>query len=306
MNFLSVVGFTNLGYLVHSRRFDPPKSNMGGKVVVVTGATAGLGLETVRSLAALDARVYMVGRNQSKLDALTGSVDGDVVGVRADLSLLRDVRDLAEGLLGSESRIDVLINNVGVLYRRRTVTAENIEASLATNLAGHFLLTNLLIPRLVESAPARIINVTSGGMYSERIQPADLQFEKQPYSGATAYARTKRGQIILTEMWADRLRSLGVDVNATHPGWARTAGVADSLPVFNRVMQPLLRTPQQGADTMVWLASEEDLAGSSGGLWFDRVTVPTHLVEKTRESAQDRSELWDRLVDLTDSDVPTI
>jgi NAD(P)-dependent dehydrogenase (short-subunit alcohol dehydrogenase family) len=237
---------------------------MSGKTVVVTGASDGLGKETTRSLARLGARVIGVGRNPVRLAALESEVTGDVVAIQADLSLMTDVRDLAHHLLATEPHIDVLVNNVGVLLPERTVTEEGLETTLATNLAGHFLLTNLLLPRLIQSSPARIVNVSSGGMYAERIRPDDLQYERDPYRGSSAYARTKRGQVILTELWAERLAGTGVVVHAMHPGWAQTAGVERSLPTFNKLMKPLLRTAAQGADTMIWLAAADEPGDSTG------------------------------------------
>jgi len=153
MNRLSVAGFTNLGYRLHSRAFEPIAADMSGKTVVVTGASDGLGKETTRSLARLGARVIGVGRNPVRLAALESEVTGDVVAIQADLSLMTDVRDLAHHLLATEPHIDVLVNNVGVLLPERTVTEEGLETTLATNLAGHFLLTNLLLPRLIQSSP---------------------------------------------------------------------------------------------------------------------------------------------------------
>ncbi len=115
-----------------------------------------------------------------------------------------EVRDLATRLLANEPAVHVLVNNAGTLFPERSSTAEGIESTLATNLLGHFLLTNLLIPKLVESAPARIINVSSGGMYGQRISISNLQNDRGEYKGSAAYARTKRGQVILTEMWAEQ------------------------------------------------------------------------------------------------------
>lgn len=303
MNKLSIAGFTNLGYLLHARAHEPLDNDMSGKIVVVTGASGGLGLTAARALAELGARVAIVGRNQEKLELATESTDGYLVPYQADLSLLEEVRSLAGRLHSDLERIDVLVNNVGVLLPSRETTSEGLEKTLATNLAGHFLLTNLIASKLVESAPARVINVTSGGMYAEKIRPDDLQSEKGSYTGTTSYARTKRGQVILNELWADRFAGTGVVVHAMHPGWAATAGVATSLPTFNKVMKPLLRTPEQGADTIVWLASSDEPMESNGQFWFDRQVAPTHIVESTRESDMDRQELWARLLDLTGSDL---
>ncbi|GIU92133.1 MAG: short-chain dehydrogenase [Acidimicrobiia bacterium] len=300
MNLTHVASFTNLGYHLHVRGRKPVSADMSGRTVVITGATSGLGLATARALAGLGARTILVGRNEERLRRVADLVGGETIPMRADLSLMSDIRALAAEL---PSEIHVLVNNVGVLLPERAVTEEGIEATLATNLAGHFLLTNLLAARLVASAPSRVINVTSGGMYAERIRPDDLQSERGRYRGAVTYARTKRGQVILTEMWAHRLAGTGVTVHAMHPGWARTSGVARSLPMFNRLMGPLLRTPEQGADTIVWLASSPEAAESSGLLWFDRQPVPTHLRKATRETESDRRKLWQALVELTDCDL---
>ena len=306
MSLLSLPGFTNIGYWLHSRSHQPVVEDMSGETVVITGGTGGLGRAAAEGLAGLGARVVVVGRSREKLEAAEREIRGDVTGYEADLSLMADIRDLAERLQSQETRIDVLINNVGVLLPEREVTDEGLEKTLATDLAGHFLLTNSLIPRLVESAPARIVNVTSGGMYSERIRPHDMQFERREYQGSAAYAHAKRGQVILTEMWAQRLRGTGVTVNVMHPGWAKTAGVEQSLPTFNTIMKPFLRTPEQGADTMVWLAASREAAETSGELWFDRSPVEKHFVKRTRETAEDRQAMWDALVEVTGSDMPDV
>lgn len=304
MSILSVAGFTNLGYRLHARKFEPIDSDLDRQTVLITGATGGLGKAAARSIASMGARTVVVGRSPEKLRQTEEEIAGDVVGYRADLSLMAQVRELAETLNREESRIDVLINNVGVLLPEREITSEGLEKTLATDLAGHFLLTNLLMLRLVESAPARIINVTSGGMYSERIRPDDLDSSLGEYRGPVAYARAKRGQVILTGMWARRLESTGITVHAMHPGWAETSGVANSLPTFNRLMGPMLRTADQGADTIVWLAADSEPATTSGLLWFDREPVAEHMVDRTRETAEDRRSLWDRLVELTATDFP--
>ncbi len=306
MSAISFAGFTNVGYRLHSRNFRPIDADLNGQTVVVTGASGGLGLETARRLADLGAKVIMVARDPEKLERAAGTVSGVVVAEVADLSLMSEVAALAVRILEEQGSIDVLINNVGVLLPERTETAEGLETALATNLAGHMSLTHRLLPRLVKSAPARIINVSSGGAYAERIHPEDLGFEAAEYRGAAAYARTKRGQLILTEMWAKRLDRTGVVVHAMHPGWAKTSGVANSLPTFNRIMKPLLRTAEQGADTIVWLAAAEEPAASSGHFWFDREVTPTHLSEATRETEGEREAFWNALESLTGTPFPSL
>jgi NAD(P)-dependent dehydrogenase (short-subunit alcohol dehydrogenase family) len=300
---LQIASFTNIGYHFHARGFGPLQTDLTGQTVVVTGATGGLGLATSRRLGAMGARVIMVGRSEEKLHEAKESVGGTPSIEVADLSLLAEVRELGRRILETEPRIDSLVNNVGVLVPQREVTGEGLEKTMATNLAGHFLLTNLLIPRLLESAPARVISVSSGGMYSERIRPDDLQFADREYSGTAAYAHSKRGQVIVTEMWAERFPDRRIVFHSMHPGWAATAGVAESLPTFNTMMKPFLRTPEQGADTIVWLTAAAEPAATTGRFWFDRAVAPTHLIDSSRETAADRARLWDELVALTGSDV---
>lgn len=306
MSKLSVAGFTNLGFRFHSRRYQPIDADLSGQTVVITGASGGLGLQAARKLADLGARVIIVARDPAKLDRAARTITGNVRTEVADLSLMSEVAALASRILEGEQSVDVLINNVGVLLPERQETEEGLEMTLATNLAGHMLLTHRLLPRLAESSPSRIINVSSGGMYAERIRADDLEFQHGEYRGASAYARTKRGQVILTEMWASRLEESGVVVHAMHPGWAKTAGVATSLPTFNRLMRPLLRTAEQGADTIVWLAAADEPATKSGCFWFDRQPAPTHLTDSTRETVDDRRTLFEGLERLTGTPFPDL
>ena len=181
----------------------------------------------------------------------------------------------------------------------RALSPDGIELTFATNVLGPFLLTNLLLPLLERSAPARIINVSSGGMYTQRIRVDDLQSARGEFDGATAYARAKRAQVILTELWARRLEGSGVVVHAMHPGWADTPGVETSLPRFYRLTRPLLRTPEQGADTIVWLGAADEPGRSTGRFWHDRRPRPTHLLPWTRETRQEREQLWARCAQLS-------
>jgi len=136
-----------------------------------------------------------------------------------------------------------------------------------------------------------VVNVSSGGMYSQKIHVDDLQSEKGRYSGSVAYARAKRGLMILTEVWAKKWRESGITVNAMHPGWADTPGVESSLPGFYRLTRSLLRSPHEGADTAVWLAASTEAGKVTGKFWLDREQHPSHLFNRTRESAAERSQL---------------
>ncbi|MDH5245356.1 MAG: SDR family NAD(P)-dependent oxidoreductase [Betaproteobacteria bacterium] len=299
-----LVGFTKVGYHCHKRNWKPLAVSLRGRTVVVTGATSGLGQAAALQLAELGARVILVGRNPEKAEATRREIvattgNDDVAVALADLSLLADVRKLAQRLLEDEPRIHVLVNNAGVLLNQRTTTAEGHETALATNLLAPYLLTRMLLPRLRESAPSRIINVSSGGMYATGLALDDLQYEKTAYDGSRAYARTKRALVTLSEMWAEQLQDSGVVVHAMHPGWADTPGVAGSLPAFHRITRHFLRTAGEGADTITWLAAAPEAAKVTGMFWLDREPHTTHVFPGTDPSPQERQALWDALARLT-------
>jgi NAD(P)-dependent dehydrogenase (short-subunit alcohol dehydrogenase family) len=132
-------------------------------------------------------------------------------------------------------------------------------------------------------------------MYTQRLRVDELQMAPGLYDGAIAYARSKRAQVILTEMWAERLRDRGIVVHSMHPGWADTPGVSTSLPRFYKLSKPLLRTPEQGADTIVWLCASPEAGQSSGLFWHDRKPRPTHRMRRTRETEAERKALWEAL-----------
>jgi dehydrogenase/reductase SDR family protein 12 len=293
-----VVGYTNVGYRIRKRGWsDSELAPMTGKVVLVTGATSGLGLATANGLADLGATVWLLARDQDRGESARAGIversgNGDVHLGMCDLSDLGAVRRFAADFTASVPRLDVLVNNAGALVSRRTLSTDGIELTFVTNVEGPFLLTNLLLGLLERSAPSRIINVSSGGMYAQKLKAADLQSEAGDYDGAAVYARTKRAQVVLTELWADRLRDTGVLVHAMHPGWADTAGLRSSLPRFYKITKPLLRTAAQGADTIVWLAAADEPGRSSGRFWHDRAPRPTHLLPRTRETPEDRARLW--------------
>jgi NAD(P)-dependent dehydrogenase (short-subunit alcohol dehydrogenase family) len=306
-----VFSYTRLGYALRQAAWRDAdlEVDMTGQVCLVTGANSGLGRVTTEALARQGATVHMLVRSEGKgrwvREGIVHRTGNEQVHLEyADLSDLTSVRDFAERFLARQTRLDVLINNAGALLSERGTSADGFDLSFATNVLGPFLLTNLLVPILEASSPSRIINVSSGGMYSQKLDVDDLQFERKPYNGVTAYAQAKRAQVILTELWAEKLAGSGVTVNAMHPGWADTPGVQSSLPTFRRWTKKSLRTPEQGADTIVWLAVAESVAGVSGRFWFDRRARDTHLLRGTRSSAQDRERLWAECVRLTGSSLP--
>ncbi len=300
-----VAGYTNVGYRIRRRGWSAADPRpMLGEVVLVTGASSGLGFAAAEGFARLGATVWLVVRSrergeEARVRIVERSGNGDVhVGV-CDLSELASVRRFAGRFGDQAARLDVLVNNAGVMSEARAVSADGIELTLATNVVGPFLLTNLLIPLLEESAPARIINVSSGGMYTQKLRVDDLQSEHGQFDGPKVYARSKRAQVILTELWAEQFAGTGVVVHAMHPGWVDTPGVRSSLPRFYTVTRPLLRTPAQGADTIVWLGAAAEPGRSSGRFWHDRRARATHWLRSTRETRQERERLLAECVRLS-------
>ena len=149
-----------------------------------------------------------------------------------------------------------------------------------------------------------MVNVSSGGMYSQKIRVNDLQSQRGTYSGSVAYARAKRGLMILTEEWAKRWSDEGIAVNAMHPGWADTPGVETALPGFYKATRRLLRSPEEGADTIVWLAASTEAGKVSGKFWLDREQHPSHISKRTQETPAEREQLLETLAELLDSTRP--
>ncbi len=294
-----VGGYTKLGYLARHGSWSASELQpMGGKVVLVSGATSGLGLAAADGFARLGASVRLLVRSaergeHARQEVVARSGNDDVAVELCDLSELHSVRAFAERFAASQPRLDVLVNNAGALLAERRESSEGIELTFATNVLGPFLMTNLLLGLLSASSPARVINVSSGGMYTQSVNLEDLQSVQGRFDGAAAYARTKRAQVMLTEEWARRLHGSGVVVHAMHPGWVDTPGLESSLPRFYAATKRLLRTPEEGADTIVWLGAAVEPGRSSGGFWHDRRRRPTNLLPWTRDTEAMRLRLWD-------------
>ena len=181
---------------------------------------------------------------------------GDDAAVSYDLADVSDfdaLRGFAAPFAEANSPLDVLVHNAGVLSADFRQAADGTELTMAAQLFGPFLLTGLLLPLLRQSARALVITVSSGGMYTQRFDLAAVEMDRHHYNGTVAYARAKRAQVVLNREWARRVAPDQVVFQAMHPGWVDTPGIASSLPTFYRRMRPLLRTPGQGADTVVWL-----------------------------------------------------
>ena len=298
----SVVGsFTRIGYHARRRLFDWTPLDpvrLEGKVAIVTGATSGLGREAAESIAGLGGEVCIVGRDpdrteraRSEISAAAGSA---VEAELADLSSLAETAAFAARFAARHDRLDVLVLNAGALTHAYTVTDEGNETTLATHVLSPFLLIRALRPLLEASAPSRVIMVASGGIYTEPLDVDALDPPPAAYDGTKAYARCKRAQVVLAEEWTRHLLGSGIAVNAMHPGWADTPGLRTALPGFSRIVGPLLRTPEEGADTIVWLAAAPDAADLSGLFFLDRRPRAKHRLRRTRrpDEAREAARLW--------------
>ncbi len=250
--------------------------DMQGKTVVVTGGNSGIGFETTAALAAMGARVLVTARNADKGRAAVAELaqrldgEGQLQLVVFDLADLSSVRRGAAEILELAPRLDVLVNNAGVVLSERAETVDRLEATFATNYLGPFLLTNLLLARIRESAPSRIVNVASTAHASARkgIPFDDLQSEKH-YAGMRVYGRSKLANILFTLELARRLEGSRVTANSLHPGTVRTGygadGDARGLLAFGiKISGPFFLSPAKGARTSIYLASSPDVAGVSG------------------------------------------
>ena len=315
-----VTSFTNIGYEVRSRLSgwtDLSNGIVKGRTVVITGGTSGLGRATAERLAALGARVVITGRRRERAHGVAAQIGqrlttveaGAVSGAGADMGELDDVRALANELLTNHPVIDVLIHNAGALTADRRENSAGIEATVASQVFGPFLLTSLLLERLAAGSvhgPGRVLTMSSGGMYSAGLAVPSLELSALDYRGGEQYARAKRAQVTLNELWAARVSSDDVVFHAMHPGWADTPGVEESLPRFHKILRPLLRSPEQGADTMVWLAADHEPATCTGGFWLDRTRRSIHKLPATKrtDTPEHRQELWLRCVDVTGAVIP--
>ncbi len=298
------LGYSKLGYAVRRRLpqwpADPAPHALRGKDVVVTGASSGLGIATAEGLARLGARVHLVVRNTEKgekaraemLEAVPGA---DLRLWRCDVSDLDDVRRFAGELSAAHPVLHGLVHNAGVMPPERSESAQGHELSLAVHVLGPVLMTDLLVGPL-SAGHGRVVTVTSGGMYTQALPDDDLEYREGEYKPATAYARAKRIQVSLLPRLQDRWGARGVSVYATHPGWADTPGIAESLPGFSRLTGRILRDATQGADTSVWLTAVEP-APEPGLLWHDRRPRSPHLVPWTRESEPQRTRVWRQVVE---------
>nr|GLL32363.1 dehydrogenase/reductase SDR family member 12 [Ipomoea trifida] len=212
----------------------------------------------------------------SKIKSATGNKN--VYLEVCDISSVSDVKSFTSRLSSTNLPIHVLVNNAGILENNRVTTPEGYEQNFAVNVLGTYTITELMLPLLEKAAPdARVITVSSGGMYTAPLTK-DLQFSDNQFNGAVQYARNKRVQVALTEKWSEMHKDKGIGFYSMHPGWAETPGVTQSLPSFSKSLEGKLRTSEEGADTVIWLALQPKEKLVSGAFYFDRAEAPKHLL----------------------------
>ena len=272
---------------------------MQGRVCVVTGATAGMGQATAMELARRGATVVLVARSAERAErtrALVARAAGDdhVAVVRADLSVQAQVRAAAARILERWPAVHVLVNNAAVYTRRREETADGIEMQLAVNHLAPFLLTNLLLDRLRAGAPARVVTLSSGAHHYGRIAWDDLGMRRR-YNGLRQYANTKLFNVLFTRELARRVPAAQVAANTMHPGVVGTSLLFGGWAPL-RLFKPLMRTPEQGARTTVYLASSPDVAGTTGGYYQDE--RPARIARAAGDDVAAR-RLWETSEEMT-------
>jgi retinol dehydrogenase 14 len=277
---------------------------LGEKVCLITGATSGIGKATAMGLADMGASVVMVGRDRGRGEAALaeikeGSANGSVHLLLANLSSREEIHRLADEFKEAYPRLDVLINNAGVFRSERTTTPDRLETTFAVNHLAHFLLTDLLLDVLKASAPSRIVNVSSGDHSNGIIDFDDLQGEKG-YKGAKAYSQSKLANVLFTYELARRLEGTGVSANCLHPGAGiRTnfgSGVSGVLGFTVRALTPLMKSPEKGAETSIYLASSPEVEGVSGRYFAKKAEARSSVVSHDERLAR---RLWEVSAELT-------
>jgi dehydrogenase/reductase SDR family protein 12 len=285
--------YTGIGYFARRPFWRRLKTNFSGQTWLVIGGSEGIGAAAARAAADGGAEVIVVARDAEKLRSFAASVKHPerISTETADFSLQGEIRALLERLKESGRRIDVLINNVGIQRRVQALTAEGFEASFATNLQGHYLLTRELLAAQLLADDAVVIEVSSGGMYNHPLVVKDLNITGPGYLGVRAYGLAKRGQVVLTHYWREKFAATQRSFYAMHPGWVDTASVGRSMPRFRAILKSVLRTHAQGADTLVWLAATRPRQVNAEAIWFDRKERPVHIYAHTPRSTDTAADL---------------
>lgn len=277
------------------------------KRVIVTGATDGIGLITARRLAEAGAQVGLVARNPEKgarvvdeLKKTTGNPD--ISFFKADLSKFDDVRAVADEIREAHSSLDVLVNNAGAMFVGKQMSADGIELTFALNHLSVFLLTNLLKDPLVAADQGRVVTVSSVAHRGANLNFTDLDGQKGAYSGWRAYQRSKLANILFTRELADRWRETHVTANCLHPGFVASKFGENNNSAFSaffKLSKLFAISPEKGAETSVYLASDEDVAGQTGGYYTRKKRVQPSRAAQNTDTAK---RLWDESLKMTGLD----
>lgn len=283
--------FDRSGYKRHAKKFSPEPLEGKGKRVLITGGTSGIGLAAAKLFLERGCAIILLGRDEDKgkkvlSQLLKENPASEIEFISLDLSEKKDIKAFP---LDRIKNIDILINNAGAMPTSLTKNSDGEEITWQTQVVGHYLLTELLISskKLVEKG--RVITVSSGGAYLQKLCLSDLNYHKKSYQKHACYANAKRAQIVVTEEWQKKYQDRFL-FSVMHPGWVDTPGVKHSMPLFYKWTKKRLRSPKEGADTIIWLAlTEKDYEG--GLFWFDRKKVPRHFFRFTKENEKSKNEL---------------
>ncbi|HZZ59821.1 MAG TPA: SDR family oxidoreductase [Roseiarcus sp.] len=270
---------------------------MKGKTVVATGATSGIGEAAVLALARMGARIVFVARDQQRAEATLVKLESQAPRLGhsvhlADLSLMAEARRVGLAIAAQEPRVDVLINNAGAMFADRRATVEGLEMTFALNHIAYFTLTEALRDRLAASAPARVVSTSSAAHQGARLDFSDLQSERR-YNGWRAYGRSKLANILFTRELARRLAGTGVTANCFHPGVVATRFGSASGGLTSLLLplaRPFFSSPEQGADTLVYLASSPDVASATGAYFVMREAAEPSAAARDDSAAK---RLWE-------------
>ena len=300
---LVIPGYSKIGPWLRKNWWPADPAPFGRPVdIVVTGGSSGIGAATAAGLTALGARVHLVGRKLDRLQSSAAKIrlkqpDAELVSHECDIGDLDSVREFTRQLLGELDSLHGLVHCAGIMPPERKETGQGHELAFATHVLGPYLVTKGLRPLLQADGDGRVVFVSSGGMYTAGLE-TDLEYTSGEYKGVRAYARTKRMQVVLTEKLGTAFS--GPDdpvVHSMHPGWVNTPGVSDSIPGFGKVAGPVLRSPELGADTIVWLLASPEAAQSTGLFWCDRRPRATHYLPWQQDDPAARAHLWQACLD---------
>ncbi|MBS3945798.1 MAG: SDR family oxidoreductase [Melioribacter sp.] len=270
---------------------------MKDKVILITGANRGIGKEVAKELAKSGAKLYLAGRsinsaNDAREEIIRETNNENIFVRELDLSSPESIRKFADSFNKEENKLDVLINNAGLWSDKKQISDFGAEMTFSVNVIGHQLLTKLLIDKLKNGAPSRIINVASH--FAGGLEIDDVNFVKRKYSGTLAYKNTKQANRMLTREWAKHLENDNITVYSMTPGFIPSTDLFRDQNFIGKALLKLFgliegRTIQQGADTIVWLASTETIPGSNGGFFKDRKEEKCKFLNPSEEK-----KLWDK------------